>query len=599
MNSKKYPALISAVFRARLLQPALICITVLAFSQVAFGFTIGGGAQADVSIAKSADESVPRGHNLVYTVVVNSEGPDNAANVTVTDVLPAHTTFVSAMVTQGSVSFASNTITANFGTIVPFDSAVLTLTVNVDADTPRDTVINNTATVSSSTPDPVPGNNSSTASTAVTGPFAGDLVISEFRLRGPGTNTGGRNGRLGASNGATDEFIEIYNNTGGAHTVGSSDGSAGYAVAASDGVVRCTIPNGTTIPARGHYLCVNSISYSLSSYPAGNGTTATGDASYTVDIPDNAGIALFSSATTLNLTNRLDAVGSTTEANTLYKEGTGYPAANTVNLESSFYRDNCGRQGVVTSVQPCTITTGVIDTNNNANDFIFVDTNGTLTAAGQRIGAPGPENLSSPRESNDNYTVTMLDPCVGPSTAPNQVRNVNSDPQNNSLFGTIELRRTITNNSTAPATRLRFRVTQQTVFPASTGTADLRLRTSPDLLVTVDRTPCDGSTSDVTVHGTTLEQPPFQFLGGGFNSSVSAPAVGPGVPAGVEMAPQGEGVPLNPGEGIDLRFLYGVQQTGRFRVTLNIEVLESAVIEEVLQGRASTKPAVVVQKKRR
>src|SRR5262249_48321866 len=114
----------------------------------------------------------------------------------------------------------------------------------------------------------------------------GDLLISEFRLRGP--------------NGANDEFIEIYNNSGATHTVNSSDGSAGYAVAASDGVVRFTIPNGTDIPAKGHYLGVNSAGYSLASYPTGQGTTATGDATYTTDIPDNAGIALFSTATSAN-----------------------------------------------------------------------------------------------------------------------------------------------------------------------------------------------------------------------------------------------------------------------------------------------------------
>src|ERR1041385_4406462 len=142
---------------------------------------------------------------------------------------------------------------------------------------------------------------------------AAQLIISEFRVRGP--------------NGNNDEFIEIYNNSGADHTV--AGGGTGYAVAASDGVARCVIPNGTVIPNRGHYLCVNSVGYSLASYPAGNGTTATGDATYTADIPDNAGIALFnnnSGGGAYSLANRLDAVGSTSEANTLYKEGTGYPA---------------------------------------------------------------------------------------------------------------------------------------------------------------------------------------------------------------------------------------------------------------------------------
>ncbi len=168
---------------------------------------------------------------------------------------------------------------------------------------------------------------------------AAQLIISEFRVRGP--------------NGANDEFIEIYNNSGADHTV--AGGGTGYGVAASNGVARCVIPNGTVIPNRGHYLCVNSVGYSLASYPAGNGTTATGDATYTTDIPDNAGIAIFNTSVAADfvLANRLDAVGSTSEANTLYKEGTGYPALTPFSIDYSFYRDNCGKGGSITTFGAC------------------------------------------------------------------------------------------------------------------------------------------------------------------------------------------------------------------------------------------------------
>ena len=75
----------------------------------------------------------------------------------------------------------------------------------------------------------------------VTAQASAQLIISEFRVRGP--------------SGASDEFIELYNNSGADHTV--AGGGAGYAVAASDGVARCVVPNGTVIPNRGHYLCFN------------------------------------------------------------------------------------------------------------------------------------------------------------------------------------------------------------------------------------------------------------------------------------------------------------------------------------------------------
>jgi len=374
---------------------------------------------------------------------------------------------------------------------------------------------------------------------------AAQLIISEFRVRGP--------------NGANDEFIELYNNSGADHTV--SGGGTGYAVAASNGVARCVVPNGTVIPNRGHYLCVNSVGYSLASYPAGNGTTATGDATYTTDIPDNAGIAIFNTSVAVDFTlaNRLDAVGSTSEANTLYKEGTGYGALTPFSIDYAFYRDNCGKNGSITNFGPCPISTPK-DTNNNAADFVFVDTNGTSAGAGQRLGAPGPENLSSPIQRNASFAANLLDVCVAAASPPNRVRDFTSDPANNSTFGTLDIRRTVTNNTGGNVTRLRYRIIDITTFPAPSGIADLRPRTSTAVVVTVDRPPCGSGTSNVTVEGTTLEQPPSQPNGGGFNSSMSSGTV--------TLA-----TPLANGASIDIRFLLGIQQTGSFKTAVNIEAL--------------------------
>ena len=373
------------------------------------------------------------------------------------------------------------------------------------------------------------------------------LIISEFRVRGP--------------NGANDEFIELYNNSGADHTVTSGGGSTGYAVAASNGVARCVVPNGTVIPNRGHYLCVNSVGYSLASYPAGNGTTATGDATYTTDIPDNAGIAIFNTsvAADFTLANRMDAVGSTSEANTTYKEGTGYPALTPFSIDYSFYRDLCGKSGSITTFGVCPISTPK-DTNNNAADFVFVDTNGTSAGAGQRLGAPGPENLSSPIQRNASFGANNLDPCVSSASPPNRVRDFTSDPANNSTFGTLDIRRTITNNTGGNVTRLRFHVIDLTTFPAPSGIADLRPRTSTAVVVTVDRAPCGSGTSNVTVQGTTLEQPPSQPNGGGFNSTLSAGTV--------TLA-----TPLANGASLDFRMLLGIQQNGSFKFYINVEAL--------------------------
>jgi hypothetical protein len=384
-------------------------------------------------------------------------------------------------------------------------------------------------------------------STLAAAPVAfGQLVISEFRLRGP--------------SGANDEFIELYNNSGADHTV--AGGGTGYAVAASDGVARCVIPNGTVIPNRGHYLCTNSMAYSL-------GGNATGNATYTTDIPDNAGIALFNTSVAANFTlaNRLDAVGSTSEANTLYKEGTGYPALTPFSIDYAFYRDNCGKAGSITTMGVCTANTP-LDTNNNATDFIFVDTNGTSAGAGQRLGAPGPENLASPIQRDASFSTPLLDSGVASSSPPNRVRDFTSDPANNSTFGTLDIRRRVTNNTGASVTRLRYRVIDITTFPAPSGFADLRPRTSTLVVVSgindaatclasngVATTPCT-----VNTQGTTLEQPPSQPNGGGFNSTLSSGTVT-------------LGTPLANGASINVRFLLGIQQTGSFKFYITVEAL--------------------------
>jgi hypothetical protein len=348
------------------------------------------------------------------------------------------------------------------------------------------------------------------------------LIISEFRLRGPG--------------GADDEFVEIYNNSNSDVTVNAFDGSAGFALAASDGVTRFTIPNGTIIPPRGHYLGTNSNGYTLGSYPgatapAASGeesgtaggppsymdadaptgktrlwaksarantqrgtrtsggtaaaggdalvvsTTANGDATYTNGIADNAGIALFNTANPSNfiLANRLDAAGSDTEANPLYREGTGYPSIVPLALEYSFVRDMCGKGGSTIAGGLCPTGGAMKDTDSNLSDFIFVDTAGSNAGAGERLGAPGPENSTAPIQRNSQFPGSLIFPCVPSSAPPNRVRDYAAGPAATSPMGTLSVRRRITNNTGGNITRLRFRVIDISTFRAPAGIADLRV----------------------------------------------------------------------------------------------------------------------------
>jgi hypothetical protein len=446
----------------------------------------------------------------------------------------------------GAEPFNHITASVSGGVTVNSVTYVDTTHVTLNVSTVGATVGTHNVTITNPDGQSMTGNNLFSVNGTVA---AGALLISEFRLRGPNPN------------GAQNEFIELYNPGNSAHTVGSSDASAGYGVAASDGVLRCTIPNGTVIPAHGHFLCTNSVGYSLAGY-------ATGDATFTTDIPDNAGIGLFSSTTSFVAGTKLDAVGSTSEANALYKEGTGYPVLTPFSIDYSFRRDDCGKQGSITTMGACPSGGDVIDTNNNASDFYFVDTNGTSAGAGQRLGAPGPENLASPINRTTSIPSPLLDVTVSAASPPNRVRDFTSDPANNSTFGTLDIRRRFINNTGASVTRLRFRVIDLTTFPAPSGIADLRPRTSTLVVVSgindaatclasngVATTPCT-----VNVQGSTLEQPPSQLNGGGFGSTYSAGTVT-------------LGTPLANGASINVRFLLGIQQTGSFKFFVNVEAL--------------------------
>lgn len=122
-------------------------------------------ALADLSITKTPSPG-PYGTGLqvTYTIVVANAGPNAAASVTVTDVLPAGTTFQSS--TPPGACSGTTTITCNAGTLANGGTATFTITIALPA-TPGP--VTNTATVSASAlnPDPNLGNNTATSTITV------------------------------------------------------------------------------------------------------------------------------------------------------------------------------------------------------------------------------------------------------------------------------------------------------------------------------------------------------------------------------------------------------------------------------------------------
>ncbi|HEY9402133.1 MAG TPA: carboxypeptidase regulatory-like domain-containing protein [Pyrinomonadaceae bacterium] len=372
-------------------------------------------------------------------------------------------------------------------------------------------------------------------------PAAGQLLISEFRLRGPFP--------AGGESGARDEFVEIYNNTDSTFVVNTPDGSSGWVVASSTTFapsVRSIIPRGTIIAPRGYYLAGNGSGYSLTSF-------ASPDNFYIGDFPDNSGIALIRTSNTANYTaagNRIDSVGFDSETDTFYREGTGLPAILTNDGQYSFIRK---------------LSTGFPqDTNNNATDFLMVSTNAASYGAIQSVlGAPGPQNSGSHAQRNATVKSSFIDPQCGgfgsETSACARVRTGANTNPTSAAYGTLLLRRKFTNTTGQRINRLRFRIVDITTkgnFQG--GEADLRVLTSSDVSVT------GTNQQSILIRGLTLGQASFQPEGGGINSTL--------VPPSVSLS-----TPLAPGASINVEFRLGVMVNGTFRFFVNVEAVTASV----------------------
>lgn len=127
---------------------------------------------ADLSLAKTVNAATPNvGDTVTFTITLTNSGPSAATGVSVTDVLPAGLTFVSATVGQGSYSSVSGDWVV--GSIASGASATLALRGLVVTSAAR----TNTATISRADQfDPNNANNS--ASSTVT-PQRSDLSVTK------------------------------------------------------------------------------------------------------------------------------------------------------------------------------------------------------------------------------------------------------------------------------------------------------------------------------------------------------------------------------------------------------------------------------------
>jgi uncharacterized repeat protein (TIGR01451 family) len=139
---------------------------------------------ADLGVTKTGPASWPAGSNITYNVTARNFGPSDASTVTLTDLVPANTTYVSAMQTSGPAFTCDTTITCTIATFPAGTTATFTFVVNIQPAATGS--ITNTASIDSPTPDPATGNDSATVVTTIAP--AADLSVTKS---GPAAVTAG------------------------------------------------------------------------------------------------------------------------------------------------------------------------------------------------------------------------------------------------------------------------------------------------------------------------------------------------------------------------------------------------------------------------
>lgn len=263
---------------------------------------------------------------------------------------------------------------------------------------------------------------------------AGDLVISQFRWRGPG--------------GSTDEYVEITNKTASQIIT-----PFGLSIAAETSGLLAQIPAGTIIRPYGQYLAANRAGFSLQNTPETG--YADPDSSWAVDVGDAEGVGIFSSAVTFSAGTKIDSVGFTGSVAPWF-EGAGLsPAAGiSENAQWAWFRRFSG------SV--------ILDNGVNNTDVRLQSIDGAVLSGLQSLlGPPNPRNRWI--RNLPGLTVTVADQALGGGAQPNRLNVVGGGLAGSNLF---YFRWKFTNNSSQPISSVRIRMVRLNTYPTGTPTSD-------------------------------------------------------------------------------------------------------------------------------
>ncbi len=315
---------------------------------------------ADDAITNTpSSTSVAAGSNITYTQIVTNNGPAASPNTTVTENLPANTTFVSATGPTGWACSLITTTTPNTincsETTAPAlpsgNTATITVVVKVTAGTANGTIITNTASVVSGVEDPNTGNNNATANVTVASATQSDLSVTSTASPNPVTD------------GNNISYTQIVTNNGPAATT-TNNAIFTDTIPTNTTFVSLTVPTGWncgTLPAvgaTGTITCKNTASFA-----------ATATASFPLVVNVNQGVSPGTPASPTTIVN-------------------------TANINI-----------------PCSATTDPICTNNTAQTKVYIASGTEADVAIAKTASPEPVSQGT------NLTYTLQVTNNGPAVA--------------------------------------------------------------------------------------------------------------------------------------------------------------------------------------
>ena len=139
-------------------------------------------ATSNLGIAKTGPATAVAGSNISYNLSATNAGPGDATSVTITDAVPAGTTFVSVTQNSGPAFTCDTTVVCSIGTFPAAATASFTIVV---ATAPSATLpVTNTASIATTSADLDSSNDSSSVITTLTPPST-DLGVTKSAGAGP------------------------------------------------------------------------------------------------------------------------------------------------------------------------------------------------------------------------------------------------------------------------------------------------------------------------------------------------------------------------------------------------------------------------------